>query len=84
VRAHAKPSFSGQDVKIAVSPGYSICWLPLGDDGMSAYEAEFLPRMPGGAAKRSTMVCGRGDRLFLLAGDQLHEVAVADLVGRLH
>jgi hypothetical protein len=69
------------DERDEATQGFSLCWLKLGPDGATRVEGDFVLRAADGEAIEPTEVRGRGSRLFVLAGETLHEVALADVVG---
>lgn len=61
---------------------FTLTWLRLHEHGNTTVEGEFALRTAAGEAIEPTRVIGRAGRLYVLAGDTVHEVALADLAVR--
>lgn len=68
------------DERDEASKDFVLSWLKLRQGGSTSVEGTFALRTHGGEAIEPTAVRGRGNRLFVLAGETLYEVALADVV----
>ncbi len=69
------------DERDAASREFGLCWMRLHPDGGTTVQGDFVLRAADGQIIVPSMVFGRGGRLYVQAGDTMHEVALADIAG---
>lgn len=70
------------DDRDAGSEDFGLTWMRLHPGGNTTVEGDMVLRTAQGESIVPAMVIGRGSRLYVLAEDNVHEVALADLLGR--